>query len=51
MHAAFLALIWLTVVVVVILAALAIGGLVYVAVLLKRSGFSEMFRRLGNRRR
>lgn len=51
MHTAFLALIWIAIVVVAILAILAISGFVYVAMLIKRSGFSEMFRRLGNRRR
>lgn len=51
MHTAFLALIWLCFSVLVVLVSLAVGGLVYVAVLIKRSGFSEMFRRLGNRRR
>lgn len=51
MHVAFLALIWVAIVFVVILLALLVGVLVYVAVLIKRSGFSEMFRRLGTRGR
>lgn len=51
MHAAFLALIWICIVVLAILALLTVAGLIYIAILIKRSGFSEMFRRLGNRRR
>ncbi len=49
MSGPLLALLWLGVVVAALAVVLALAGLLYVAVLIKRAGFTELFRRLGSR--
>jgi len=51
MHGVLVALLWLGFVLAAIVCVLVLVGLVYIGTLIKRQGFTELFRRLGTRRR